>query len=382
VEAQDPVPPPDVPGLPDDLVAALGTLDPEDRAVVVLRHLFDYDSHEIARMLGVPPATVRTRLRRALGRMRPLLAGRGLALVLGVALMAGALLTPPGRAALSTAADLIGQIGGTPTPKDDRGLESTVPPGQPGSPVVVDNGEAPDGSRYEWVAYRRHERGLGQTFCVTFGWAGVPRREGTGGCGSPGGWSPGVIHMTGRLIRPSRPGGPRDYMMIGDVDPRVGDLRMVYRRPGGQRQEIPVDLGHVRGPLLRRAGGDRPLTVLTAFIPGELVAADRLAARYKLMSLRVVDPTFPYSPGFSDAYSRCVRRHGGFHARGWIDVMLFDRQGRKVATLPTRTSRPWPAACDGIPRLPENGLSKMPRLPDSPVARRLERAFPPEHPLP
>lgn len=63
--------------LPDDIVAALGKLDPEDRAVVVLRHLLDYNSREIARMLGVPPGTVRTRLRRSLQSLRPLLADRG-----------------------------------------------------------------------------------------------------------------------------------------------------------------------------------------------------------------------------------------------------------------------------------------------------------------
>lgn len=62
--------------LPEDIVAALGRLDPEDRAVVVLRHLLDYNSREIARMLGVPPGTVRTRLRRSLESLRPLLAGR------------------------------------------------------------------------------------------------------------------------------------------------------------------------------------------------------------------------------------------------------------------------------------------------------------------
>lgn len=62
--------------LPADIVAALGQLDPEDRAVVVLRHLLDYNSREIARMLGVPPGTVRTRLRRSLQSLRPLLADR------------------------------------------------------------------------------------------------------------------------------------------------------------------------------------------------------------------------------------------------------------------------------------------------------------------
>ncbi len=63
-------------GLPEDIVAALAMLDPEDRAVVVLRHLLDYNSREIARMLGVPPGTVRTRLRRSLESLRPLLADR------------------------------------------------------------------------------------------------------------------------------------------------------------------------------------------------------------------------------------------------------------------------------------------------------------------
>jgi RNA polymerase sigma-70 factor (ECF subfamily) len=46
-----------------DLLAALGALDPEQRALVVLRHVLGYGSSELARMLGLPPATVRTRLR-------------------------------------------------------------------------------------------------------------------------------------------------------------------------------------------------------------------------------------------------------------------------------------------------------------------------------
>ncbi len=320
------------------------------------------------------------------GRRRRSFALAGLAALLGVGL-----LTPPGQAALSGAADLIGQIGGAPTPKDDRGLNSTVPPGRPGSPVVVDNGEAPDGSRYEWVAFRRTEgltpgaaahsnKRTMDTFCVTFGWADVPRRTGTGGCSTLGSWSPGVIGLGGRLIRPARHGGVRDYMVRGGVDHRVGRVRMIYRRPGGGRYEMPVDIRRVEGKLLRRAGGDKPFTTLTAFIPGDLVAADRLDERYKLMSLSVVDPTFPMPLPYAPAYLHCVRRHGGFFERGWIDVILYDRDGHRVATLRTRTSRPRVAACEGVQQVPDSGVLDGPKLVKTPAYKRLNQAFPPQHP--
>lgn len=61
----------------DELVAALATLEPEQRATVVLRHLLDYRSSEIARMLDIPAATVRTGLRRSLERLRAILENRG-----------------------------------------------------------------------------------------------------------------------------------------------------------------------------------------------------------------------------------------------------------------------------------------------------------------
>jgi RNA polymerase sigma-70 factor (ECF subfamily) len=57
----------------ENLVAALGALDPDQRALVVLRHVLGYRSSELARMLGLTPATVRTRLARALQRLRTLL---------------------------------------------------------------------------------------------------------------------------------------------------------------------------------------------------------------------------------------------------------------------------------------------------------------------
>jgi RNA polymerase sigma-70 factor (ECF subfamily) len=63
--------PPDRPSAPmsSELVAALGDLTPEHRAVVVLRFLFDYTPGEIARALDMPRGTVNSRLRRALDRL-------------------------------------------------------------------------------------------------------------------------------------------------------------------------------------------------------------------------------------------------------------------------------------------------------------------------
>ena len=56
--------------LSDELMEALAGLEPDDRALVVLRHLFGYRAPELGRMLDMPAATVRTRLARALARLR------------------------------------------------------------------------------------------------------------------------------------------------------------------------------------------------------------------------------------------------------------------------------------------------------------------------
>jgi RNA polymerase sigma-70 factor, ECF subfamily len=56
--------------LSDDLMGALAALDPDERALIVMRHLLGYRSPELARMLGLPAGTVRTRLARALKRVR------------------------------------------------------------------------------------------------------------------------------------------------------------------------------------------------------------------------------------------------------------------------------------------------------------------------
>jgi RNA polymerase sigma-70 factor (ECF subfamily) len=54
----------------DPVVAALATLAPDQRAVVVLRHLLEYTPGEIARLLGMPRGTVNSRLRRALDSLQ------------------------------------------------------------------------------------------------------------------------------------------------------------------------------------------------------------------------------------------------------------------------------------------------------------------------
>jgi RNA polymerase sigma-70 factor (ECF subfamily) len=59
--------------LSDELMAALAGLDPEHRAVVVLRYVLGYTPGEIGRMLGLPRGTVNSRLRRGLDRLRPAL---------------------------------------------------------------------------------------------------------------------------------------------------------------------------------------------------------------------------------------------------------------------------------------------------------------------
>jgi RNA polymerase sigma-70 factor, ECF subfamily len=55
------------------LLSALGQLNPEHRAVIVLRHLLEYTPGEIGRMLDLPRGTVNSRLRRGLDELADLL---------------------------------------------------------------------------------------------------------------------------------------------------------------------------------------------------------------------------------------------------------------------------------------------------------------------
>jgi RNA polymerase sigma-70 factor, ECF subfamily len=57
-------------GDPETVAAALASLSPEHRAVIVLRYLLEYTPGEIADLLDLPRGTVNSRLRRGLDRMR------------------------------------------------------------------------------------------------------------------------------------------------------------------------------------------------------------------------------------------------------------------------------------------------------------------------
>jgi RNA polymerase sigma-70 factor (ECF subfamily) len=63
--ASDPEPPDELPVL----VRALARLPPEQRAVIVLRHLLEYTPGEIAGLLDLPRGTVNSRLRRGLDEL-------------------------------------------------------------------------------------------------------------------------------------------------------------------------------------------------------------------------------------------------------------------------------------------------------------------------
>jgi RNA polymerase sigma-70 factor (ECF subfamily) len=52
------------------LLSAFASLEPEDRAAVVLRHVLDYRSREVGELLGIEPSTARSRISRALRRLR------------------------------------------------------------------------------------------------------------------------------------------------------------------------------------------------------------------------------------------------------------------------------------------------------------------------
>ena len=58
-----------------DLYAAMARLDPDDRALLAMRYVAGFDSNELAQATGISPSGTRSRIERALKRLRKDLAG-------------------------------------------------------------------------------------------------------------------------------------------------------------------------------------------------------------------------------------------------------------------------------------------------------------------
>ena len=73
--ADRPAPAPVDAAFSEPTAAALAELSPEQRAVIVLRHLLEYTPGEIAELLDLPRGTVNSRLRRGLDALKDGLPG-------------------------------------------------------------------------------------------------------------------------------------------------------------------------------------------------------------------------------------------------------------------------------------------------------------------
>jgi hypothetical protein len=212
---------------------------------------------------------------------------RAFRLALATALLGAALLSPPGRAATAWVGDLvgIGDVGGKPTLKH-REDEA------PGAAIVVNNGVAPDGSRYEWVAYpcQGARRGGAPGYGVDFEWAG---QGGDATCDrtSYGSRAPLFQQFGTQIVLSQFKGVAKpDLVVSGVTDRRVYGVRIVYVDGSGTRHSLRVDFERI-GPKLRgklvadpRLGG-----TFVAFIPGDWAARDEIETRLDLRAIGTTD---------------------------------------------------------------------------------------------
>jgi hypothetical protein len=222
---------------------------------------------------------------------------RGRALTLGAAALLAVviLLTPPGRAASAWVGNLvgIGDVGGKPTqPRRTFDKEGTA--------VVVDNGTAPDGSRYEWVAYeckvdlrKEGSPGVFEGIGLSFEWPSVKGYEGGGGCeeleGRPSpsrGAVGGSVHILPSQFRGVEHPG---LVVSGQTGPGVSDVKVFYQEPDGTRHELPVDFARVEGKLRELARRPEAMGTFAAFLDGDVAARDEVEQRLDLRALETTD---------------------------------------------------------------------------------------------
>jgi hypothetical protein len=225
------------------------------------------------------------------GRVRPRRrAGRrALGLALAGVVLVGVLLTPPGREASGWVGELvgIGEVGGSPT-LEDHGFEWSS------RGVVIANGRAPDGTRYEWVVYdcRVDHRDMGMPnhfsgFGMALEWPDATKGyEGGGACEEATGAPPGehnFDHMHVQVLPSQFKGVARpDLSVSGTTGARVHRVRVVYTDTTGAEHDLDVDFERVPGELRERVGRRAPTGTFVAFVPGEWAARDDVVARLDL----------------------------------------------------------------------------------------------------
>jgi hypothetical protein len=317
----------------------------------------DAEDRVLAAALAAAPALARADSAYRLRPRRIVLAICALALVATVGL------TAPGRSALSQAAELfgIGDVGGSPSSEQDEDYERGFT--ELNEPLVVDNGQAPDGSRYEWVAYRGKtsylvdgERIRVRGFCVGLEWTGdVKGRSSGGSCGGSGGKQPtGVFNTVGVsfLQAPFERSPRHDLLLSGTTTPRIHRLRIRYQPLRGPARDLPVDFTRIDGELLRRAGSKRPFGTFIAVLPGNQARRDRLTERFRVTSLapflrRKAQPIAELPPEYRP-YLRCQRRLTAPPRVGPFTAIAYDRRGRMIDRLPYIEGTRVPRVCEHL----------------------------------
>jgi hypothetical protein len=217
---------------------------------------------------------------------------RGLVAALAAAVLAAALLTPPGRDASAWVGELvgIGEVGGSPTLTERPG------PTETSREVVIENGRAPDGTRYEWVVYdcefdMSKEGFGGESFRgagISLDWPDAKGHEGGGSCAedheTPTPPPAGTFNSIGLHVVPSQFQGvdEPDLYMAGSTSSRVHSVRVIYRDTQGETRDLPVDFARVDGSLRGRVGDSAPGGTFMAFVPGAWAARDDVVARLDL----------------------------------------------------------------------------------------------------
>ena len=191
---------------------------------------------------------------------------RSLALAVVVVLLAGALLTPPGRAASGWIGELVG-IGDAPT------LERPYTGERVDRSVVFATGRAPDGARYEVVLDEIAKPADAppakpSQSCLLVEWPDTPGEGRSGSCGLE--FPPAAEDTAiGRYYAPPEilKKATKHLVLNGFARSDVSNVKVLYTDDTGNKREAPVDFIAIKGALRERIGAGQPFGFYVAFLP-------------------------------------------------------------------------------------------------------------------